>query len=171
VDASFELLTERLRLRPLADDDVAPLLAILGDAETMRWYPSPYDRAAVEAWIARARDSYRRHGFGLSAVEDRATGELLGDCGPTIQRVDGDEHVELGWHVRRDRWAEGIASEGGAACRDWCFANLDLDHLISLIRPENVPSWRVAEKLGFTVWKETERAGYRHLVYRLDRPA
>lgn len=63
----------------------------------------------------------------------------------------------------------GIATEAGAACRDWCFTNLDVDHLISLIRPENRQSWRVAEKLGMTIWKETLRAELRHHVYRLGR--
>lgn len=162
--------TERLRLRRLTTDDVGPLLAVLGDAETMRWYPEPFDRDGVAAWIERAIQSYERHGFGLLAVEDRSTGELVGDCGPTVQLVDGEPHVELGWHTRRDRWGQGIATEGGAACRDWCFANLAVDHLISLIRPENRQSWRVAEKLGMSIWKETTRATFRHYVYRLARP-
>ncbi len=163
------ITTEHLRLRPLTMEDVEPLLAILGDAETMRWYPSPFDRVRVVDWIAGNLGSYERNGFGLLAVEDRETGEFLGDCGPTIQEVEGEPHVELGWHVLKDRWGQGIAAEGGAACRDWCWSNLDIDHLISLIRPENRQSWRVAEKLGMTVWRETTRAGLRHFVYRLDR--
>jgi len=170
VDAAFTLLTDRLRLRPLTLDDIDPLLAILGDAETMRWYPKPYDRHGVVEWIEWARVGYEDNGFGLLAVEERATGEFLGDCGPTEQPVDDDLHVELGWHIRRDRWGEGIAAEAGAASRDWAFGTLGIDHLISLIRPENRQSWRVAEKLGMWVWKETEHAGLPHLVYRVDRP-
>jgi [ribosomal protein S5]-alanine N-acetyltransferase len=168
---AFGLLleTERLRLRPLTPGDVDGLLEVLGDAETMRWYPAPFDREGVVAWIQRALDSYEQNGFGLLAIEERASGDFVGDCGPTIQLVEEEPHVELGWHVRRDRWGRGIATEGGAACRDWCFANLDVDHLISLIRPENRQSWRVAEKLGFTTWRATMRAGYRHYVFRLDR--
>lgn len=166
----LEIRTERLRLRPLTDSDVDALEAILGDAETMRWYPAPYDRARVAGWITRSVESYRVNGFGLCAIDDAATGELVGDAGPTYQDVDGTAHVELGWHVRRDRWGEGIATEAGAAWRDWCWANTDVDHLISLIRPENRQSWRVAEKLGMTEWRRTVRAGYDHRVYRIDRP-
>jgi RimJ/RimL family protein N-acetyltransferase len=55
------------------------------------------------------------------------------------------------------------------ACREWCFAHLDVDHLISLVRPENVASRRVAEKIGMHVWKETDHAGILHRVYRIDR--
>jgi ribosomal-protein-alanine N-acetyltransferase len=166
----IEITTERLRLRPFTAADVDPLLAILGEAETMQWYPEPYSREGVVEWIARSMNGYERDGFGLVVIEDRNTGEFLGDCGPTIQAVEGEPHVELGWHVRRDRWGKGIATEAGAACRDWCWTNLDVDHLISLIRPVNRQSWRVAETLGMTVWRETLRAGLRHFVYRIDRP-
>jgi RimJ/RimL family protein N-acetyltransferase len=161
--------TQRLRLRPLSHDDVDPLSLVLGDPETMKWYPAPYDRDGVVRWIDRQLERYRVDGFGLLGVEERTTGELLGDCGPTVQLVEGEPHVELGWHIRRDRWGEGIATEGGAACRDWCWANLDADHLIPLIRPENRQSWRVAEKLGMGVWIETMHADLLHRVYRIDR--
>ena len=170
MDASFEILTERLRIRPLAPGDVDPLLAILGDADTMRWYVEPFDREGVAAWIDSATDSYGTNGFGLFAVEERASREFLGDCGPAIRVVDDEPHVELGWHTRRDRWGQGIAPEAGAACRDWCFATLATDHLISIIRPENRQSWRVAEKIGMQVWKEKEYKGLDVRVYRLDRP-
>ena len=106
-------------------------------------------------------------------VEDGETGEVIGSCGPNVQTVDGVQEVELGWHVRRDRWGEGIAPEAAAACRDWSFANLEADHLIALVRPVNVPSCRVAEKIGMTVWKETlfnERLRWPHHVYRIDAP-
>jgi RimJ/RimL family protein N-acetyltransferase len=164
--------TERLRLRPLrpGDDDLDALHAVLGDAESMRFYPAPFDRDAVRGWIAGQHERYARDGFGLLAIEDRATGRLLGDCGPTVQSVDGETFVELGWHVLRARQGQGIASEAGAACRDAAFASLDVDGLISLIRPENAASRRVAEKLGFDVWRGTVRAGWGHLVYRHDRP-
>lgn len=162
--------TDRLVLRPLTFDDVESLLVVLGDAETMKWYPAPYDRDGVVRWIERNLVRYEVDGFGLLAVEDRSTGAFLGDCGPTIQFVDGEPHVELGWHMRRDRWGEGLATEGGIACRDWCWANLDVDHLISLIRPENRQSWRVAEKLGMAVWRETMHADLLHRVYRIERP-
>lgn len=163
--------TARLRLRPLrpGDDDLDPLLAVLGDAESMRFYPEPFDRDAVRSWISSQHERYERDGFGLLAIEERATGRLLGDCGPTVQSVDGERFVELGWHVLRSRQGQGIATEAGAACRDVVFASLAADRLISLIRPENAASRRVAEKLGFEVWRGTIRAGWGHLVYRHDR--
>jgi Acetyltransferase (GNAT) domain len=59
---------------------------------------------------------------------------------PDATEVDGVEEIELGWSVTPTRSGQGIATEAGLACRDWCFAHLEVDHLISLVRPENVPS-------------------------------
>ena len=164
--------TERLRLRPFRDDDhdLEAMLAVLGDERSMRYYPAPFDREGVRGWIERQLERYERDGFGLLVIEDRANGELIGDCGPTVQEADGESFVELGWHVLRARQRQGIATEAGAACRDAVFDALDMPFLISLIRPENRSSRRVAEKLGFEIWRGTIRAGCGHLIYRLDRP-
>jgi RimJ/RimL family protein N-acetyltransferase len=164
------LITDRLRLRPFSDDlsDVGALNAIQSDPDHMRYYPRPFDRAMTQAWIERWLADYERVGFGLWAIEDRVTGEFLGNCGPARQLVDDEAHVELGWSVTPRRASQGIATEAGIAARDWSFEVLRLDHLIALVRPENLPSRRVAEKLGMSVWRETLFGSTRwlHLVYR-----
>ena len=100
------------------------------------------------------RAAYERDGFALWAVEDAATGAFLGNVGPHLQHVDGSDEVELGWSIAPARARQGIATEAAGASRDWVFATLDVDHVISLIMPENVPSRGVAEKLGMTLWKD-----------------
>jgi RimJ/RimL family protein N-acetyltransferase len=164
----WELETERLRLRPLVPADLGALHAVLSDPVSMRFYPAPFDRARTRAWIDRWIAAYDG-GIGLMAIEERETGQLVGDCGPSLQEVDGSSFVELGWHVRRDRQGRGYATEAGVACRDHAWTTLDVDRLISLIRPENVPSWRVARKLGFRPWRGTVRAGMAHVVWSLER--
>ena len=163
--------TPRLCLRPFRSDgsDIDALLAVLGDPESMRYYPAPFDRKGTKAWIDRQLERYEHDGFGLLAIEDRTTREVIGDCGPTVQEADGESYVELGWHVLGSRQGQGIATEAGVACRDAAFVSLAAPFLISLIRPENSPSRRVAEKLGFEIWRGTIRAGWGHLIYRLDR--
>ena len=87
--------------------------------------------------------------------------------------MEGADEVELGWSVTPTRARQGIATEAGAACRDWVFSTLDVDHVISLIMPENTPSRGVAENLGMTVWKDVIWGTLQprpHHVYRLDRP-
>ena len=167
------LETTRLRLRPLTMDDAEPLNAIQSDPVHMRFYPHPFSLEESRDWIRRMRERYEEIGFALLAVEDRATGEFLGNVGPHLQHVDDVDEVELGWSVTPARARQGIATEAAAACRDWVFSTLDVDHVISLVRRENIPSRGVAENLGMTVWKDVlwgREQPLLHHVYRLDRP-
>ncbi len=163
------LETSRIVLREFRAEDADVLARVISDPETMRFYPAPYDRAGVEQWIERNLRRYAEHGHGLWAMVLKETGEMIGDCGLAVQQVDGADEVEIGYHVRRDFWGKGLATEAARACRDYGFARLPVERLISLIRPENVPSWRVAEKVGMTVWKETMRANLLHRVYAIRR--
>jgi len=163
------LQTPRLSLREFEPEDLDALATILSDAETMRYYPMSFDRAAVADWIQRNRTRYANDGFGLWAMILKSTCELIGDCGLVQQSVDGVEEIEIGYHVRRDLWGQGYGSEAARACRDYGFANLRVDRLISLIRPENLASRRVAEKNGMTIWKEVTRANLLHYVYAIKR--
>ena len=163
------LETSRLILREFRPDDLDALAKVLSDPETMRFYPAPLDHAGVSDWIERNRRRYEKDGFGLWAMILKSTGELIGDCGLIRQVVDGTEQVEIGYHVHRDLWRNGLATEAAQACRDYGFAELPVDRLISLIRPENQPSRRVAEKNGMTIWKEVLWRGFPHLMYAIPR--
>jgi RimJ/RimL family protein N-acetyltransferase len=163
------LETGRLILREFVPEDVDALARVISDPQTMRFYPAPFDRAEVEEWIARNIRRYRASGHGLWALDLRSTGEMVGDCGITHQEVGGEQLPEIGYHLRRDMWGQGFATEAARACRDYGFAELKADCLISLIRPENAASCRVAERNGMTIWKETVRVGLRHCVYRISR--
>ena len=99
----------------------------------------------------------------------KSTEEMIGDCGLVEQEVEGDKQLEIGYHVRRDLWGKGFATEAARACRDYGFTKLNASQLVSLIREENHPSRRVAEKTGLTVWKETMWHGWPHLVYSIWR--
>ncbi len=161
------LETPRLWLRQFVPKDIDALARVLSDPETMRHYPAAFDRAGVAAWIERNRRRYEEYGHGLWAMVLRSSYEVIGDCGLVTQHVDGADEIEIGYHVRRDLWKQGLATEAARACRDYGFRVLKADRLISLIRPENLPSRRVAEKNGMTVWKEVKRKGLPHLVYAI----
>jgi [ribosomal protein S5]-alanine N-acetyltransferase len=150
--------------------DAPALHSVLGDPENMRWYPHPFSVAEVEAWIARQIDSYPA-GTGLLGLVLKETGTLLGDCGPVWQTVDHAQppELEIGYHVHRAWQGRGLATEAARAVRDYAFAALSVDHVISLIRPENLPSRRVAEKNGLTLHRTVVWRGCDHCVYRLNR--
>jgi [ribosomal protein S5]-alanine N-acetyltransferase len=163
--SDWSLETSRLRIRPLAPGDLDALAQILGDIETMSFYPRAFTHAETREWIERNRRRYDEEGLGLWALELRATGACVGNCGPVRQVVDGRDEIELGWHVNRLLWGRGLATEAAAACRDYCFDELGISRLIALVRPVNLPSRRVAEKIGMAVEKETFWGNFQHLVY------
>ncbi len=163
------LETGRLILREFHPEDVDALSLILSDPEAMRFYVKPFDRHGTEEWITRNRQRYTKDGHGLWAMLLKAGDELIGDCGLVVQEVDGANEIEVAYHVRRDHWGQGFATEAARACRDYGFAHLGVSRLVSIIRPENIPSRRVAEKNGMMIWKEVTRVNFPHLVYGIRR--
>ncbi|GLR58437.1 GNAT family N-acetyltransferase [Rhizobium indigoferae] len=142
------LKTERLTLREITPADLPFLHRIFGDAECMRYYPGIKSFDETARWFQRlAFDSYTSHGFGLWAVTDRQSGTLLGDCGITLQETSAGPEPEIGYHLWRDHWGKGYAIEAAAACRDHALHDLGLARIVSIVRPDNIPSQRVAERV------------------------
>ena len=83
--------TERLLLREYTMDDFEALYEIMSDVETMQHYPAPFDEARTRRWIEWNLENYAQYGFGLWAVVLKETGEFIGDCGITIQNIDGEK--------------------------------------------------------------------------------
>ena len=100
---------------------------------------------------------------GVSITRARADLAVIGDAHPMAGTV------EIGWRLARVAWGVGHATEAARACRDHGFARLAVDRLVSIIRLENLPSRRVAERIGMTPWKQVIRAGFSHCVYSVER--
>jgi RimJ/RimL family protein N-acetyltransferase len=105
------------------------------------------------AALRRYQRHWAEHGFGLLAVEDRATGTLVGRAGPQFHRL-WPADPEVGWGFDPDCWGKGLATEAGAACVRWAFGDLDIGRLVSITTPDNFASRRVMEKLGLTFLHE-----------------
>jgi RimJ/RimL family protein N-acetyltransferase len=164
------LETQRLALRELLPSDLDFVAAMLGDPETMRFYPRPYTREQSAEWIDRQRRRYASDGHGLWLVTLRSTGEPVGQVGLTRQHVDGVAEDEVGYLIARRFWRQGYAAEAALATRDHAFGALLRPRVISLIRPENLPSQAVARRLGMSVEKSTCCFEREHLVYVARRP-
>lgn len=162
---SFILETARLRLREFTMNDADVMETVLGDPVAMQYYPAAFDRRGVEAWIEKNMARYQRDGHSLWAMLLKDTGELIGDCGCAVQEVEGRNEIEVGYHVRRDLWGNGYATEAARACMEYAFAKIGAERVISMIRPENVQSRRVAEKNGLVCEKIVFWHGYDHCIY------
>lgn len=164
------LETERLFLRPMGADDLDALARVLCDPETMRHYPAPFDRFQVQQWIDRNERHLAEFGCSLYSLVLKQTGEVIGDCGLSWKDVDGQRELEIGYHVRRDLWGRGLATESARACLQDGFTRIGVKRIIALIRPENLQSRRVAEKIGMAIDRPTTWAQLPHYVYVKHSP-
>ncbi len=148
------LETKRLAVREMNTDDYEALYAVLADSDIMQHYPYPFDEKRVKGWIARNMNRYKENGFGLWAVCLKDTGEIIGDCGLTLQNIEGEILPEIGYHIRRDCQRKGYAGEAAMAVRNWAFQNTDYPALYSCCKYTNTPSIKTAESIGMRFDRE-----------------
>ena len=140
--------TERLLLREMTEEDFHALYKVLADSDIMQHYPYVFDANRVRNWILRNIERYRVFGFGLWAVCLKATGEMIGDCGLTMQHINGEIKPEIGYHIRGDQQRMGYAKEAAIAVRDWTFHNTPFRVVYSYMKYTNEPSYKTAISYG-----------------------
>ena len=162
--------TKRLFLREMVPEDHAALYAVLADSDIMRHYPYAFDGARVDNWINKNIERCRVFGFGLWAVCLKSTGEMIGDCGLTMQNINGSILPEIGYHIAAVHQRRGYAKEAAKAVRDWAFENTPFCEVYSYMKSDNIPSSATAVSIGMSFQSEfTDEQGERTAVYRLDR--
>ena len=157
----MSLETPRLRLRILDEGDVDALHAVWGDPGNMRHWPRPYARDEVLARLRQHADLHRERGLGLLAIVHRATGEVIGACGLVPQVFDGRDELEVSYHLARPWQGQGFATEAARAV----LAAAGPRRVVAAVRPVNVPSVRVAERLGMRPEGIFDWKGMPHVLY------
>ena len=164
------LETERLILRELSDADYESLYSVLADSDIMQHYPYTFDESRVRAWITKNIERYRVFGFGLWAVVLKESGEMIGDCGITMQSINGFIRPEIGYHISKKFQRRGFATEAAKMCRDWAFNNTPFGMLFSYMKKSNVASAAVARAVGMHKIDEyTDSEGDITEVYCISR--
>ena len=167
----MKLETPRLFLRELAPEDQDALYAVLADSDIMQHYPYTFDEARVRNWISKNIERYRVFGFGLWAVCRKETGELIGDCGLTMQSVNGTILPEIGYHIAKAHQRQGYAKEAARAVRDWTFTHTPFGAVYSYMKKANAPSAATARANGMTLVDEfTDAENEQTVVYAIRRP-
>jgi RimJ/RimL family protein N-acetyltransferase len=141
------------------------------DPEVMRHFPYVLTREESEAQVGRFVRHWDEHGFGLWAVEEKASGAFIGFVGLQYNEEwsEGEHKTEVGWRLDRACWSRGLATEGARASLGYGFEVLELERIISFTVPENAASRRVMEKCGLAQRGETRWGGLDHVWYALDR--
>ncbi|MFZ5481259.1 MAG: YaiI/YqxD family protein [Myxococcota bacterium] len=142
--------TERLLLRPWREEDRGPLAAMNADPEVAAYLPAPLTRAESDALLDKLRRETARRGFGLWALEDRATREFVGWTGLWVPEWDAEftPCVEMSWRLARAWWGRGLATEAARDALAYAFDVLRLPEVQAWTVPANVRSWRVMERIG-----------------------
>lgn len=167
------LETDRLILREMVPEDYDSLCKILQDEKVMYAYAHAFSDDEVRAWLEKQLWRYRHEGFGLWAAVLKQTGEMIGQCGLTLQDWDGRRVPEIGYLFQRAFWHNGYATEAAIACRRHAFEALGMDEVFSIIRDNNLASQAVARRNGMTVRGKFVKHYYGqdmpHLVFSVRR--
>ena len=161
------LETTRLILRELTIDDKYELSKILSDKESMKYYPHPFTDIEVENWIKWNIENYKKYNHGLWAVVLKEKNVFLGDCGITLQEIDNEQLPELGYHIKKEYNNLGYATEAAKACINYAFNELNIKTLYSYTTTDNLPSQKVALKIGMKFVKKFNKKLYENQIEEL----
>jgi ribosomal-protein-alanine N-acetyltransferase len=161
---------ERLRLRAYTATDEAELFDVFADSYARRYYPEMADRANAGAWIRRTLRSYAEFGFGLWAMELKAEGQFIGDCGLTYQEVEGRRELKIGYHVIERERGKGYATEAARSCLDFEFTRTSCESICSIVRPSNKAYCTVAARIH-AARREFTKSGKPRPFYSIRRVA
>lgn len=162
------LETSRLLLRDWEQRDLEPHAEMSADPEVMRYIGEGRTFDRVESWrdIAMHIGHWALRGYGQWALERKEDGESIGSAG--LWNPPGWPGLEVGWKLRRDAWGNGYATEAGRAAIEWAWEEVGATELISVIRPANAASIRVAEHLGMRRLRESVVKGQNALIYGIE---
>lgn len=153
---NMQLETKRLILREYTMDDFDDIYEILSDEETMAHYPKPFDQEEVKGWIQWNIDNYETFGFGLWVAELKENGQMIGDCGITMQTINGNVRPEIGYHIHKRYQNNGYATEAAIRCKNYVFENTPFNVVYSYMKHANAASCAVAVKNGMQLVDEYE---------------
>lgn len=166
---SIILETNRLRLREMVLSDMEGLRGILQDERVMYAYEGAFNEEMTKEWMQKLLRQYEEFGFGLWGMFLKDTGEMIGQCGITMQDYKEVQVPEIGYLLAYKYWHKGYATEAAAACREYGFNTLGFNALYSIIRDTNTASQRVALRNGMapidTLVKHYRGVEMPHIVY------
>jgi RimJ/RimL family protein N-acetyltransferase len=113
-------------------------------------YEGAFTIEESQSWLNKQIDRYKEYGFGLWAVVMKETGNMIGQCGLTIQEYNGNKVMEVGYLFQKEHWHYGYACEAAIASKEYAFNKLNAKEVYSIIRDTNIPSQNVAKRNGMT---------------------
>ncbi len=165
--------TPRVRLRRYVAGEEELVHRLMSDPLVMRYYPESYDLERSRKALNWIFDQYEKYGYSFLALEQKSDDAYLGHVGLLHwDDIDAREDVEVAYMLLPEYWGQGYATEAARACRDWAFAQLGVDRVVSFIDVNNAPSIAVAKRNRMTELKLLEQNRFNRpiYVYAITRP-
>ena len=173
VDLDVIKESERLRFRYIKESDFSELCEMLKDPEVMYAWEHGFSNDEIYEWINKRRKGYEKNGYDYFLAIDKSSGAIVGQIGLLEEDVDEKTYAGVGYILKKEYWHKGYATEGAKAMIDYAFNDLKKDKVIATIRPENIFSRKVAQRLKMTVEgefiKRYNEKDMCHLIYAKEK--
>lgn len=167
-DKVCDIYTERLYMRKLRNDDLDRYYQIMKKDEVGKWLGisrgKTYDEAKLS--IDKFSKHWEEKGYGVWGVIDKQSGELLGQCG--LNFIKETEEVEILYAFDPKFWWYGYATESASMILQYAFEKANLDRVIALVKPNNIRSSNVIEKIGLDIVGTKEYFGLKLVCYEIS---
>lgn len=170
----MNLASQRLRYRPITAADFDNVCSFLQDIEVMYAWEFAFSDEQVHEWLAKNQKRYDTSGYGYFACETIVDGQFVGVAGFMDDQMEGKPCTEIAYLFVKQHWGKGYAAEAAATMRDYAFTYYAIPTLVAQIKPDNLSSRKVAEKIGMSVTGEFIKPymgrQIPHLIYTLHNP-
>ena len=165
--------SDRLSYRKITKNDFVNLKTILQDIEVMYAWEHPFTEGEIHEWIDKNLVRYENEGFSYFAVIEKTTNQFVGTAGPLIEDIDGIKYIGIAYIMDKKYWGKGYGFESAKASMGYAFNNLNANVVIAQIRPDNLSSRKIAEKLNMKIQSEYVKhynnMDIPHLIYCLTK--
>ena len=173
---NYIITTERLGLRRWVDTDTQPFIEMNSDPDVMKYFPKLLSEEETLLMIQRIHHGFEKNGFGLFAVENKRTFELLGFTGFSIPGFESyfTPCIEIGWRYKKKAWGQGFATEAANACLQYGFSKLGFNKIVSFTATININSEKLMQRIGMKKMNEFDHPNIakthpvcRHVLYEI----
>ncbi len=169
-----QLHTRRLIGTPAGPNAFADIRRLHGDPRVMATLSADgktFSEDQSRAFLDRASEHWKSHGFGLWILRDRSDDDFVGYGGIKHADLEGRDEIELAYAIRSDHWGKGFATEISIAALKLGFDTIHLKRIVAFTLPHNQASRRVMEHCGFTYQRDIIHANLPHVLYALEASA
>lgn len=167
------MTSERLNFRNITNKDFNNLKPILQNIEVMYAWEHAFTDDEVHEWIDKNLVRYENEGYSYFALIEKSTNQFIGVAGPLIEDTNGSKQIGIAYIIDKKYWGKGYGFESAKASLDYAFNNLHAEEVIAQIRPNNISSRKIAEKLNMKIKSEFVKhynnKDMPHLIYSITK--